>query len=77
VILIMFRKHQRQTAAQLLDQAAAILEGRVRDVSSPTAKGWIRINQLAHVSWEDVQCLAKTRMLSSPWEGAVSYPQLH
>jgi hypothetical protein len=69
----MFRKPQRQTAAYVLDQAAAILEGRVRDRGSQTAEGWIRINQLAHVSWDDVQLLAKTRMLCSPWEGAVSY----
>jgi hypothetical protein len=73
VILTMFRKQQRQTTARMLDQATAILEGRVRDLSCQTAEGWIRINQLAHVSWDEVQRLAETRVLGSPWEGAVSY----
>jgi hypothetical protein len=73
VTLTMLRKQQRQMAAQMLNQATAILEGRVRDLSGQTAEGWIRINQLAHVSWDEAHRLAETRTLGSPWEGAISY----
>jgi hypothetical protein len=72
----MFGKQKRQTAtrdAQVLAEAIAILEGRDRELSSVSATGWVRINQLAHASWGELERLAESQTSDAPWAGAVSY----
>ena len=81
VVLTMFGKQKRQTAkgqtairaAQVLAEATAILEGCDRDPSNVAPPGWVRLNQLAHASWGDLERLAGRQTFDAPWAGAVSY----
>jgi hypothetical protein len=72
----MFRRQRREIGtlvAEVLGEAIAILEGRFCELGSRSAPGWVRINQLAHATWSDLQLVAETCTYGGAWEGAVSY----
>jgi hypothetical protein len=57
---------------QLLAEAMKVLEDPVRCCTRP-GPGLLRISQLAHASWSDLQHLADIREFADSWEGATSY----
>jgi hypothetical protein len=71
----MVRRRRQPTAKQtneLLREATAILESRARGNTRPRP-GLVRISQLAHANWRDLEQLAKIRAFDASWEGATSY----
>lgn len=61
---------------QVVDEATAIVEGRVVDAGGDRrwAPRWGWVNKLAHGSWEDLTRLAARRNeAGSTWEAAASY----
>lgn len=61
---------------RLVDEAAAVLEGRVSQTSlyGGAVPRWARLNQLAHGTWQDLgQFAAEPQGPGAPWDGAVSF----
>ncbi len=71
----MWRARPRSAAA-VVAEATAIIEGTVADVAADTwsPPPWTWINRLAHGSWEDISSLAQGRWRAMRvWEGATTF----
>ena len=63
------------SAAAVVAEATAIVEGRASDVAPDTwsPPPWTWINRLAHSSWDDINLMAESRWRAMRvWEGATT-----
>jgi hypothetical protein len=69
------RLGEARSAAEIVAEAIAIVEGRASDVAPDnwSPPPWTWINRLAHSSWDDIELMAESRWRAMRvWEGATT-----